>query len=152
MNKSKYVIFILSFIFSVFLYGCGKDDSESSNNNVITKSAQIDLNKARFTEASLQVSVLKQQIYLCAEEVGYDLDVVLDKCNSGANGITYHIPDVFSTTYFESFKVKGGSIIATAKHQDTLKGETLILDPVISGSNINFVLADDSTCIQAGYC
>lgn len=150
MNK---IILGLVFASCTLMFGCGKNEpKQKTEESVVTKSVKRDLNKARFSEASIQAAALQQQVTLCINEVDFNLDAALTACNSGSKGIAYHIPEEYSTTYFDSIRVKGGAIIMTANHKDTLNGETYILDPVVNGTSVSFELANDSTCIQAGYC
>lgn len=134
------------------LTACGDEQPAKSGETVVTKSIKKDLNRARFSEAAIQSAALQQQITLCLNENDFNLDTAETACNSGSRGIAYRIPPEYSTTYFDSIRVKGGAIIMTAGHKDTLNGETYILDPVINGTSVTFELASDSTCIQAGYC
>jgi hypothetical protein len=129
--------------------GCDQNSSQNSD-PAIAASAKLKLNRARFAEAALTAEALKRDIALCMEEEGMDPDS--GKCSSGASSLTYRIPEKFATRYFASVEVKSGSIIMTAVRQDTLDGETYILDPVIRNGRPEWELAPDSTCIKAGYC
>jgi hypothetical protein len=136
-------------VFSViFAGGCG--DRSTQPGSQVTQSIKKDLNRARFTEIIIQAESLKRDIALCLENSQFNIDS--NDCNSGARGPGYSIPQKYSTAYFDSVEVKLGSIIVTAGHNDTLNGETYILDPEFVNNQVMWRLADDSTCITAGYC
>ncbi len=134
-------------LLAVLFTGCS---DEAQVGKQVTGSVKRDLNRARFTEAALQAPNLQREIIRCLAEFENNIDD--NQCNSGASGPTYRIPNEYSTTYFDSIKVKLGSIIMTANHKDTLNGETYILDPVLNGGSVTWTLAEDSTCKAAGYC
>lgn len=148
LNFNRSAVLILITLSSLLAAGCGERETQPGNQ--VTQSVKRDLNRGRFTEAVLQTESLKRDIALCLENAQFNIDS--NDCNSGARGPGYSIPQKYSTTYFDSIEVKLGSIIVTAGHKDTLNGETYILDPEFVNNQIMWKLADDSTCIRAGYC
>ena len=147
-NFNRSAVLILIILSSLLAAGCGERETQPGNQ--VTQSVKRDLNRGRFTEAVIQTESLKRDIALCLENAQFNIDS--NDCNSGARGPGYSIPQKYSTTYFDSIEVKLGSIIVTAGHKDTLNGETYILDPEFVNNQIMWKLADDSTCIKAGYC